>query len=146
MVDCWNGLGRAAILRDDFEEGRRRLTAGLTMAREVGADKAIAQIIESFAILAACENEMVKSLTLSSAANALREKIQSPRTPVFAKDQEHWMEKAKGALAADKSARAIDAGVAMKLDDIINLACPNLSSLSGTLLLANSCECTAGRP
>jgi predicted ATPase len=129
MVDCWNGLGRAAILRDDFEEARRRLTAGLNTARELGADKAIAQIIESFAILAVCENEMVKALTLSSAARALREKIQSPRTPAFARDQEQWMEKAKGALAADKSAGALDAGVAMKLDDIINMVCPNLSSL-----------------
>jgi hypothetical protein len=128
-VDCWNGLGRAAILRDDFEEGRRRLTAGLTMARELGADKAIVQIIESFAILAVRENEMVKALTLSSAAKALRENIQSPRTPAFAKDQEQWMENAKGALAADKSAGAIAAGLAMKLDDIINLTCPNPSSL-----------------
>lgn len=129
MVDCWNGLGRAAILRDDFEETRRRLTAGLTMARELGADKAIAQIIESFAILAVRENEMVKALSLSSAAKALRENIQSPRTPAFAKDQEQWMEKAKGALAADKSAGALDAGLTMELDDIINMACPNPSSL-----------------
>lgn len=129
MVDCWNGLGRAAILHDDFEEGRRCLTEGLTKAREVGADKAILQIIESFAILAACENEMVKALTLSAAAKASREKIQSPRTPAFAKDQEKWMEKAKGALAADKSDDAIADGLAMKLDDIINLACPNPSLL-----------------
>ena len=129
MVDCWNGLGRAAILRDDFEETRRCLTAGHTMARELGADKAIAQIIESFAILAVRENEMVKALTLSSAAKALRENIQSPRTPAFAKDQEQWMEKAKGALAADKSAGALDAGLTMELDDIINMACLNPSSL-----------------
>jgi predicted ATPase len=129
MADSSNGLGRAALMRGDFKEARRRLTAGLTIAREVGAKKAIAQLIESFAILAACQGEMVKALTLSSAAKALREQIQSPRTPAFEKDQEQVFEKALGALGADESARAIDAGPAMRLDDIINLACPNPSSL-----------------
>jgi hypothetical protein len=114
-------------LRGDFKEARRHLTAGLTLAREVGAKKGIAQLIESFAILAAGKGEMVKVLTLSSAAKALREQIQSPRTPAFEKFQEQVFQKAIGALGADESARAIHAGQNMKLDNLINMACSNPS-------------------
>jgi hypothetical protein len=58
-------------------------------------------------------------------AAALREKIDIPLTPAFAKDQEQWMEKVKGALAVDESASAIVIGLVMKLDDIIEMACSN---------------------
>lgn len=113
MADSTHGLGRAALLRDDLQEAYGRLQESLVMAREVGADKAIAQILESLAVFAVRRKEMPRALTLSFAAEALRARNHTPRPPIFSAEQDRCITEAKSALTATEADRAIHLGRTM---------------------------------
>jgi hypothetical protein len=113
MADSAHGLGRAALLRDDLEEAERRLQESLVMAREVGAERAIAEILESLALFAVRRKEMARALTLSFAAEALRARNQTPRPPIFCVEQDRCIAEAKSALTATEADRAIYLGRTM---------------------------------
>lgn len=125
MADSAHGLGRAALLRDDLEEAHSRLQESLVMAREVGADKAIAQILESLAVFAVRRKEMTRALTLSFAAEALRARNHTPRPPIFCAEQERCIAEAKSALTATEADRAINLGRAMDIAGALAAATPD---------------------
>lgn len=122
MADSANGLCRVALARGDRTAARAHFSEGLTLALEVGAEKAVAQLLESAAILLQQEGTMAAALTLSSAAARLRQKIQSPRTPVFEPAQAACEALTLAALSAADAQRATDSGMTIKLDDVMALA------------------------
>ena len=113
MADSAHGLGRAALLRGDLEETRQHLEESLVMAREVGADRAIAQILESLAVLAVRQSQMVRALKLSFAAEALRARIHIPRPPIFQTEQDQCIAQARAALPPAEADRAMHEGRAL---------------------------------
>jgi predicted ATPase len=124
MADSAHGLGRAALLRDDLEEAHSRLQESLVMAREVGADKAMAQILESLAVFAVRRKEMPRALTLSFAAAAMRARHHTPRPPIFAAEQDRCIAEAKSALTTAEADRAIDLGQTMDTAQALAAATP----------------------
>src|SRR6266511_1316855 len=116
-------LGRVARAQGDELEERRLLIESLAGYRDFWSNKReVASCLEELAGLAAMNRQATHAVRLFGAAEALRERANTPLPPVYQPGYERDVATARTQLDAATFAAAWDAGLAMTLEQAIAYA------------------------
>ncbi|NRQ32691.1 hypothetical protein HII36_12700 [Nonomuraea sp. NN258] len=80
IISCLAGLGKVAIDQGDLAEARAKLTEALVLSRDAGLRVSIARRLEAWAALLAAEGDHRRSVLLTAASTALRDRRPDART------------------------------------------------------------------
>jgi tetratricopeptide (TPR) repeat protein len=117
-----HNLGKVAESRGDYEAARARYEESLTLHREVGERRGIAECLLGFAGVAAAAGQPERAARLFGAAAALREAIGVPMAPVDRADYDRHVAAVHAALGETAFAGAWSAGHDMTLEQAIAAA------------------------
>ena len=117
-----NNLGVAHLLDGHPEVGEPFITDALRTFVEYGDDDGVAESLEALAGIAFANGDVVRTLRLASAADALRERAGIPPVGVDRQRLDRWIAEASAALTADAVARAQDQGRQMTTDQAARYA------------------------
>jgi tetratricopeptide (TPR) repeat protein len=117
-----SNLGRALTGRGEYSQARMCLRRSLSMVRELGNREDSIDAIEALAGVAGATGEAARGALLLGAAEALREKIQSPVAPVAQREYERDLTRIRNQLDFRSFAAAWVRGRAMTLEQAIELA------------------------
>jgi len=81
VARCLSGLGRVALALGDLALARTHLTESLRLCRDIGTRIGVARGLESFAALAAREDDAERAVLLAAASAGLREASGLPAMP-----------------------------------------------------------------
>jgi non-specific serine/threonine protein kinase len=115
-------LGQVAFLQGDLERATAALQEALGLFREWDSAWGMAECLEGLAVVAAAEGRFERAARLLGAAARLRQAIGAPVHPVDRADHERAVAASEATLGAHAYASAWDAGQAMSIDDVIELA------------------------
>jgi|GEM_PF-1639056 len=116
MAEAYHWLSRAAITAGDHARAVQTAARGMTYARQVEGSRETADHLDQMALLAVAEEAWERSLTLTAASDALRERSSLPRLPVLQPELDQALARACEQTTADQqsAARALGAGGALK--------------------------------
>jgi predicted ATPase/transcriptional regulator with XRE-family HTH domain len=117
-----SNLGRALTGRGEYSQARMCLRRSLSMVRELGNREDSIDAIEGLAGVAGATGEAARGALLLGAAEALREKIQSPVAPVARCEYERDLARIWDQLDSRSFAAAWAKGRALTLEQAIELA------------------------
>jgi DNA-binding CsgD family transcriptional regulator/tetratricopeptide (TPR) repeat protein len=116
-------LATIAVMEQDIDKARRRLTEALSAERQHGPSRIVADCLETAAALAVIEQQPARAARLYGAAENLRFTIGAPVKP---QDQQllydPYLEPAKAQISEEAWETAWAEGGAMPLDDVIDYA------------------------
>lgn len=128
MANTWGvalaltNLGRAALESGALERAESTLQEGLTLWKALGERRNIAECLEALAGLAAARMQVEQAARLWGAAEALREAVGAPLSPVERPQHERHLAKAQSTGDAGAFAAAWAEGRSMSLDDAVEHA------------------------
>jgi predicted ATPase/DNA-binding CsgD family transcriptional regulator len=112
-------LGAIALARAEPLKGREYLRASVQLCRSLGDPSAVVQVLERFVELAAALGLLEGALILGGAAEALRERGGSPRSPRGQVKLNEALGPARRALPGEAGDAAWRTGRALSLDDAV---------------------------
>jgi len=119
------GFGRVATVEEKHAEARRLLMRWLIEYREIHVDApgaAVAEALEASAQLFAAERKGEQAARLWGAAEALREAIGAPWSPIEPEEEKREVTESRQAFGAEAFAAAWAAGRAMTAEQAITYA------------------------
>ncbi len=125
-----NNLANAARAQGDLTRAGALYAESLAINRELGDKWALAYLLEDIGALAALQDHPVEAVRLTSAAQALRERIGAPRSEAEEEKLARLLQPARAAMDAEAQASAEAAGQALSLDRALEEA---LSCCPGTV-------------
>lgn len=117
-----SNLGRALTGQGEYSQAKMCLRQGLRMVWELGNREDSIEAIEALAGVAGAIGEALRGAMLLGAAEALREKIQSPVAPVSRCEYERDLARIRDQLNSRSFAAAWAKGRAMTLEQAVELA------------------------
>ena len=111
-----NSLGDLARQAGDLDAARALLSESISLCRELGGQRAMAYALEAFAYLAQAEGKNERAVRHFGAADALREKIGTPRSPAERAPTDRALADLRAALGEEVFTREWEAGRAMDVD------------------------------
>jgi tetratricopeptide (TPR) repeat protein len=117
-----DNLGRIAVEQGDYSEARRNLEGSIRIYAEVGDQLGICESLDAFAWLAFKLGRNEQSIQLWGAAEALREKIGSPMSPVDQDQHKQAVEESRRLLSSDVFSESWMKGLSMTLKEALELA------------------------
>ena len=115
-------LGEVALDHGDHEAARGWFEESLTIALGMADQERVPRLLESFAALAASQNEHERALRLGGAAATAREVTGGVPPPARRASVERWLGKSRRALGEPAATEAWDAGRQMSFDDAVEFA------------------------
>ncbi|TMQ60536.1 MAG: tetratricopeptide repeat protein [Candidatus Eisenbacteria bacterium] len=115
-------LGLACVRLGDTAAARRSLASALALASGLAAEREAAYALEAAAELAAASGEPERAVRWMGCADAVRERIGSPRSPVEREEQEALMSRLRAALGMDRARALGGEGAAAGLDATVGEA------------------------
>src|SRR5437667_70162 len=130
-------LGLACVRLGDTAAARRSLASALALASGLAAEREAAYALEAAAELAAASGEPERAVRWMGCADAVRERIGSPRSPAEREEQEALMSRLRAALGMDRAKATGEQGAAAGLDATVREA---LAALQGQAEKVSSAE------
>ncbi len=122
LANALNNLGNVARAQGNYSEARTLYEEGLTINSELGAEEAIAYLLEDIGGLAALQGKAERALRLAGAAEVLREAIGAPLPAAEKATLERLLEPVRQKLGDEAVALAMAEGRAMPLEQAIDYA------------------------
>jgi len=122
MFDAVEGLCRTALEVGELEEARARLIEGLVLARELGAQLAIARQLENAALLTHKAGQSYDAVVFYAAAGKIRQSIGSPAPLIDQQVFDAFAAGAEAELTPIKMKEAQHHGRALSQDKLFDLA------------------------
>src|SRR5262249_44061013 len=115
-------LGTVAASQEKSEEAGSLYRESLLLRREMGDRRSIAACLELLAGLSTAQGELDRAARLFGAAEALRESLGAPLSPVERVEYDRHIALLRSQLPGDALASAWAAGRALPLDEAITFA------------------------
>jgi non-specific serine/threonine protein kinase len=138
-------LGQVAYVQGDLERASAALQEGLRLFREWDSAWGMAECLEGLAVVAGSQGRFERAARLLGAAARLREAIGAPVHPVDRADHERTVAASEAALGPQAYAAAWQAGRAMIIDDVIDLAVATSGSSTEAAAPPSKAQLLTGR-
>jgi ATP/maltotriose-dependent transcriptional regulator MalT len=119
---CLSTLAAIALREGDTTAARRLLGESLSLRREKGSGRLVAEGLEEMAALVQTEGQPERATRLLGAAGAVRETLGTPVPPIYRADQEALVAAVRAALSKEAFAAAWQAGQVMTWEQAVAYA------------------------
>lgn len=122
VADVLNNLGSVALAQGNAGEARSSFQESLVLLKDLGVKSAVAACLEGLARVAVMQGQKVRAARLAGAAEAVRERIQVPRSPDERSAYAPAIAKMRDQLDQANFAKAWAEGQALSIEQMIELA------------------------
>ena len=122
MIRPLLGLAKVAFLGEDASAARKVLGDALRLARQMGDIRQLAQIIEAVAHLATKEGHDTLAMSLAGAADAMRETIGAPLSPIERLEVDAWLNRERARTNTESLSIAFEEGREWSVESAVKVA------------------------